>query len=80
MADAMSTPAAPASAEPGTTKYHPIRGAIYGLLAGIGLAIYLIILKVINLGIVTPIIVIVASVVLGVLWGRFAPARRRKRS
>lgn len=77
MTESMSASAMTPDARAETVSYHPIRGAIFGLLTGLGLAIYLIIFKVITLGLVTPIVVIVASVVLGALWGRFAPARRR---
>ena len=57
-------------------KYHPIRGAFYGLLAGFGLAIYLISFKVINLSLVVPIIVMLVCAALGAAWGRFGPAKQ----
>ncbi len=56
---------------------HPIRGALFGLLLGLGLAVYLILFKVISLGLVVPIFVIALSVVAGAAWGRFAPARTK---
>ncbi len=56
---------------------HPIRGAFFGLLLGLGLAIYLILFKIISLGLVVPIVVIALSVLAGAAWGRFAPPRTK---
>ena len=56
-------------------KRHPIRGALFGLLLGIGTAALLIMYAVIALGTLTPIVVIVLGVVVGVLWGMFGPAK-----
>ena len=52
---------------------HPIRGGLYGLLLGIGVAIYLIIFRIVSLGIVVPLIAIVVCIALGAAWGRFGP-------
>ena len=61
-----------------TTKRHPIRGAIYGLCLGIGVAIYLIIFSIVEFNATTAIIVVVVCIVIGILWGLFAPAKKPK--
>ena len=58
-----------------SVETHPIRGAVWGLLLGLGLAIYLILFKIIAIGLVVPIVVIVCSAAVGAAWGRFAPPR-----
>ncbi len=63
---------------PGTSKevnYHPIRGAMYGLILGIGLVLLLITFAVITIQFVMPVIVIILATVLGGVWGRFGPPR-----
>ncbi|MFT7474845.1 MAG: hypothetical protein ACI81L_001777, partial [Verrucomicrobiales bacterium] len=55
---------------------HPVRGAIWGLI--LGLAIYLIIFKVITIGAAIPIVVIVLSIGAGIAWGKFAPPRSKR--
>ena len=63
--------------EPETaTRRHPVRGGLYGLCLGIGAAIYLIIFSVMPFDVVTTIVVAAAGVVVGILWGLFAPARK----
>lgn len=57
---------------------HPIRGAIWGAVAGLGAALFLIGRAVIAFGTLAPIVVIVVFAVLGVLWGSFGPARSPK--
>jgi hypothetical protein len=57
---------------------HPVRGAIWGLILGLGLAIYLIMFKVITIGAVIPIVVIVLSIGAGIAWGKFAPPRPKR--
>ena len=59
-----------------TLKRHPIRGAIYGLLLGLGVAIYLIIFSVIPFSITTPIVIAAIGLVVGAAWGAFAPPRK----
>jgi hypothetical protein len=61
-----------------TVRYHPIRGAIYGLLFGIGLALVLMVFKVLALSVPMILILGVVFLVLGALWGRFAPVRTPK--
>lgn len=59
-----------------TTRRHPVRGGLYGLCLGVGAAIYLIIFSVVSFNVATSIIVVVAGVGVGILWGLFAPARK----
>lgn len=56
-----------------TVAYHPVRGAMYGLLLGLGVAIYLVIFKIITIQLVIPIIAVVVCIALGAAWGRFTP-------
>lgn len=65
------------TAEP-KIKRHPIRGAIFGLLLGIGSAALLIMYAVIALGTLTPFVVIGLGVVVGVLWGLYGPAKGKR--
>jgi hypothetical protein len=63
--------------EPETaTRRHPVRGGLYGLCLGIGAAIYLIIFSLVPFDVVTSVVVAAAGVVVGILWGLFAPARK----
>ncbi len=57
-------------------KRHPIRGAFYGLLLGVGAAIYLVIFAVTPFSVATTGIVIGLCMVLGIAWGAFAPAKQ----
>jgi len=59
-------------------KTHPIRGLLWGLMSGIGLALLLVITKVIYLDLTNMIIITVAVMVIGVLWGIFGPAKSPK--
>ena len=58
-----------------TVQRHPIRGAVAGLLFGLGLSFLLISLSVIALGTLTPIVVAVLGIVVGVAVGTLVPAR-----
>lgn len=62
----------------GELKRHPIRGALWGLLLGIGATGLLIMFSVIAVGTLTPWVVLLAFIVLGVLWGLFGPAKRTR--
>lgn len=54
---------------------HPVRGCCWSLLLGLGVALILVVTKVIELALV-PLIVVVATVlVVGTLWGAYGPAR-----
>lgn len=55
---------------------HPIRGGFYGLLLGLSVAIYLVLFAVTPFRISTMVIVVVVGVVVGGLWGAFAPAKK----
>jgi VIT1/CCC1 family predicted Fe2+/Mn2+ transporter len=57
---------------------HPFVGLIGGLLLGCGVAILLITYAIVPLGVATPYVVIALFVVLGLLWGLFAPTRGRR--
>ena len=61
-----------------TVRYHPIRGAVYGLLFGVGLALVLMVFKVLALSVPLILALAVLFLVLGALWGRFAPVRAPK--
>jgi Na+/proline symporter len=69
-----------------TTKRHPIRGAIWGLILGLGVVVYLtLVFPVIALESVSQvatqgIIVIIVVMVLSVLWGMYGPAKAPKGS
>jgi hypothetical protein len=58
-----------------TVKRHPIRGFLWGLIAGLGLAFILINFAVIALGTLTPWAITLGVGLLGLLWGLFGPAR-----
>ncbi len=58
-----------------TLRRHPIRGTLYGLVAGLGVALILIDRAVIALGTLTPIVIVVIGGVLGLVWAWFGPAR-----
>ena len=58
-------------------RKHPIRGAIWGLLLGLGLAIYAILFAIIPFTDWVPLILVVlAGVVIGVAWAYLAPAKK----
>ena len=61
-----------------TVRYHPIRGAVYGLLFGLGLALVLMVFKVLGLSLPLMIVLGLVFLVLGAVWGRFAPPRATK--
>ena len=63
---------------PSKVKRHPIRGGIWGLIAGLGVAIALIGQAIIAAGTLTPWIITAAGLVVGVLWGMFGPAKKPK--
>lgn len=58
-------------------RRHPIRGAIWGLLVGLGVALILIGQAVIAMGTLSPPVVVLVGLLLGVAWGMLAPARGR---
>ncbi len=60
---------------PGPIKRYPVRGALWGLVGGIGAAMVLISRAVIALGTLAPVVVVVAFIVLGVAWAYLAPPK-----
>lgn len=62
----------------GELQRRPIRGALWGLLLGIGATALLIMYSVIAVGTLTLWVVLLAFIVLGVLWGLFGPAKRTR--
>jgi hypothetical protein len=62
----------------GEVKRRPIRGALWGLLLGVGVTALLIMYSVIAVGTLTPWVVLLVFIVLGVLWGLFGPAKRTR--
>ena len=59
-------------------KRRPIRGAIYGLMAGLGIGVELVLFAVIRFSITTVIVIAVVGMVVGILWGLVAPAKKPK--
>ena len=59
-------------------KKHPIRGFLWGLMTGLGVALLLMVFSVVPLSIPTLGIYAGASAVLGALWGSFGPAKQPK--
>jgi hypothetical protein len=64
-----------ASITPTRVVRHPFRGALAGLLLGIGLALVLFSFSVIALGTLAPLVVIGLGVVVGVVLALVVPAR-----
>ena len=63
---------------PTDLRRHPFRGLAWGFLGGIGLALVLIVTKVIELAILPLVIVVVVMMLLGLLWGVLAPPKSPK--
>jgi multisubunit Na+/H+ antiporter MnhB subunit len=61
-----------------TLTRHPIRGFIWGLITGAGVALLLMVFSVIPLSIPTLGIYTGVSALLGALWGSFAPPKKPK--
>jgi len=59
-------------------KRHPIRGFFGGLFVGAGIALLLFLYGKIAFGTLTPYLIILAGVALGVAWAYVAPVRRRR--
>lgn len=59
-----------------TVERHMVRGAIYGLLLGFGIATYLVLFAIVPFGDWIPLtIVVLLGILAGVLWARFAPPK-----
>ncbi len=67
-----------------TTKRHPIRGAIWGLILGLGVFVFLtlvfpvIVLESVSQVATQGVIVIVVVMVLSIVWGLYGPAKAPK--
>jgi hypothetical protein len=72
-ADAETPGDPPAAAR--NVEYHWLRGALWGLCLGIGLAIYALIFRVIELQLATMGIIVALGIVIGLLWSRFGPVK-----
>ncbi|MEO5842252.1 MAG: hypothetical protein ABIQ73_23960 [Acidimicrobiales bacterium] len=59
-----------------TVRYHPIRGAAYGLFFGLGLALVLMVFKVLALSVPMLFVLALLFLVLGGVWGRVCAATR----
>lgn len=81
MSDSMTNDTAPTNATmeiPTEIKRHPVRGFLWGLITGIGLALVLVITKVIMLSIPSIVITIVVVALLCTIWGLVGPAKKAK--
>lgn len=63
-----------------TTKKHPIRGFLYGIFFGLGLALIAIGQGWAALGTKPPIVILVIGIVIGTLWSMYGPAKGPKGS
>ncbi|MGI9623168.1 MAG: hypothetical protein ACR2PK_10060, partial [Acidimicrobiales bacterium] len=61
---------------PTRVNRHPIRGAMYGISTGIGVAMYLVLFSVTPFRWETIIVILVLGMILGALWGSLAPAKK----
>jgi hypothetical protein len=55
---------------------HPVRGALWGLLFGLGATLLLVGRAIIALGTITPVLVVLVATGLGTAFGWFTPPRR----
>lgn len=62
-----------------TKRTHPIRGLLWGLMLGLGLAIVLVVMTIISLDLLQIIIVTVLGMIIGTVWGLFGPAKQPQR-
>lgn len=60
------------------TKRHPFRGLLYGIVFGIGLVLLAVGQGWAALGTLPPFILLVVGLVVGTLWGLYAPAKAPK--
>ena len=61
-----------------TLRRHPVRGLIWGVIAGLGAGLLLMVLSIVPLSIPTLIYITVGMAVFGVVWGSVAPAKKPK--
>ena len=67
-----------ATAATTTTKRHPVRGFLYGIPFGLGLAMIAVGQKWAALGTWPPVIIMVVGIVVGTAWATFGPAKAPK--
>lgn len=63
---------------PTDIKRHPFRGFLWGLILGLGVAILLIVTKLITLAIAPIVTVIIVVALLATIWGLVGPAKQAK--
>lgn len=70
----------PASPVPvgGRRQTHPVRGVIWGLLLGLGLALVAIVTRTVVLGWIPVVLLVVVGTAVGLAWGLFGPAKAAK--
>jgi hypothetical protein len=61
-----------------TTKRHPIRGFLYGIPFGLGLAMIAVGQKWAALGTWPPFILVIDGILVSMAWGMFGPAKAPK--
>lgn len=61
-----------------TTKRHPIRGFLYGIFFGLGLALIVVGQGIAALGTWPPVIVFVVGLIAATLWSIYGPAKAPK--
>lgn len=61
-----------------TARRHPVRGALYGIVLGLGLALVAIGRKLVTLDSIMPLVIVVVGIVIGVLWSMLGPAKNPK--
>lgn len=61
-----------------TTKRHPIRGFLYGIPFGLGLAMIAIGQKMVALGTWPPFIILIVGILVSMAWSMFGPAKAPK--
>ena len=59
-------------------KRHPIRGFFYGIVFGLGLLLLAVGQGWAALGTLPPFILLIVGIIIGTLWGLFAPAKKPK--
>jgi hypothetical protein len=58
-----------------STQRHPVRGAIWGVILGLGLALIAIGQSWAALGTWPPFVILLAGTVIGIVWSTFGPAK-----
>ena len=61
-----------------TRRRHPIRGALFGLLLGVGMAFVAVGRTIVTLDSLVPIVLVVVGVVIGIVWSTYGPAKQPK--